>query len=521
MKQLAPVIFSLFVFSSCKTMPPVVSPIPPQPFRIKTLREFRTNQILGESQARDEQSFPPSQLGYILIDPQTKEVLEKYQDQVSFIPASTTKIPTTFAALRILGPRHRFKTYLAYRGKIQNDTLIGDLYIKGTGDPVFYISHLTQFAESLRRMGIRKITGNLFYDESHFAPQATIEEGREPWASFNSGMSALSLDFNQFKVHWKSGSDPSVSYVYTIPEFSFLRLALGDHPNGSETSWNYRKNEENEEWFLSPDTSPTGQARLPLKNPALATASVLVSLCQIRGISFSSPQVSPRAGNLPQDAKVILVHESPPLIELVESTLEYSNNLMAELILMETARYRQFQKKSKGMKHPITLPQASKEIEAWIQKVILREKHSSFRMINGSGLTSQNRISPAQLAEILWSADQTRLNSRPYETLLNVTGKKGNLENRLRDPDLALRILGKTGSLYFTRSLAGYLYTSRGRKLIFATFATDWERRRKIDERKDAIPVSLPVTLIDQAKQWGQKAQRVQDELIQSWVRNY
>lgn len=51
------------------------------------------------------------------------------------VPASNVKVITCGAALRTLGTDYRFKTEIAYSGRIADGILHGDLYIIGGGDP--------------------------------------------------------------------------------------------------------------------------------------------------------------------------------------------------------------------------------------------------------------------------------------------------------------------------------------------------------------------------------------------------
>ena len=49
--------------------------------------------------------------------------------------ASTLKLVSTATVLSVLGGDYTYKTYLEYDGQIDRDTLRGDLYLRGTGDP--------------------------------------------------------------------------------------------------------------------------------------------------------------------------------------------------------------------------------------------------------------------------------------------------------------------------------------------------------------------------------------------------
>lgn len=76
-------------------------------------------------------------------------------------PASVSKIPTTLALLRMLGPEHRFTTTFAGTGPIQDGTLEGDLLVTSDGDPYFVDENALLVAERLNQLGIRRVAGGL------------------------------------------------------------------------------------------------------------------------------------------------------------------------------------------------------------------------------------------------------------------------------------------------------------------------------------------------------------------------
>jgi D-alanyl-D-alanine carboxypeptidase/D-alanyl-D-alanine-endopeptidase (penicillin-binding protein 4) len=65
----------------------------------------------------------------------TGDILYAVEPDEPLAPASNLKLLTTAAALRILGPNYRFRTYLLTDGRIANGVLEGDLVLYGTGDP--------------------------------------------------------------------------------------------------------------------------------------------------------------------------------------------------------------------------------------------------------------------------------------------------------------------------------------------------------------------------------------------------
>ena len=71
-----------------------------------------------------------SEVGITVFDLTTGESLFRYQDEKLYRPASTEKIITSVTALAKLGTEYTMDTRLQYTGKIENDTLKGNLYLK-------------------------------------------------------------------------------------------------------------------------------------------------------------------------------------------------------------------------------------------------------------------------------------------------------------------------------------------------------------------------------------------------------
>src|SRR5216110_854421 len=70
-----------------------------------------------------------------VIDGKTGDVVFDKNSQIGLADASTQKIITATTAFELLGKDYRYKTELGYSGRIENETLKGNLYIVGDGDP--------------------------------------------------------------------------------------------------------------------------------------------------------------------------------------------------------------------------------------------------------------------------------------------------------------------------------------------------------------------------------------------------
>ena len=76
-------------------------------------------------------------------------------------PASVSKVPTTLALLRKLGPEHRFVTTFATSGRVVDGALLGDLLVYGGADPSLVDEDALLVADRLLELGINQVAGNL------------------------------------------------------------------------------------------------------------------------------------------------------------------------------------------------------------------------------------------------------------------------------------------------------------------------------------------------------------------------
>ena len=108
--------------------------------------------------------FETSQVGLMVYDLTTDSAIYCYNHRHRMRPASTMKLVTAVTALDKLGGSYQFKTSLLYTGKIENNTLRGDVYCVGGFDPRFNNDDMRAFVESLHKMGVDTIRGRLVAD---------------------------------------------------------------------------------------------------------------------------------------------------------------------------------------------------------------------------------------------------------------------------------------------------------------------------------------------------------------------
>jgi D-alanyl-D-alanine carboxypeptidase/D-alanyl-D-alanine-endopeptidase (penicillin-binding protein 4) len=483
---------SIVGFFGCQTSRPRVQTLVAPPTPAATPFEA----LLRDQQLRADQ------VGYLVYDLSQKKAVASQNASAFFIPASVTKILTTLAALEVLGPNYRFTTSISYRGKLRDGKLEGDLYLKGTGDPLLTAAELMNLAQVLSMKGIREVQGGFYYDDRFFPHDEWIDPLQGGDAAYNSSVSALSTDFNRVNLRW-STPDPGRLEAYTVPSLPWIRPALAAADTPPDSRPVYRRSDNAEEWVFSRDGLRDGHQEIPVKDAARFTADLLAHFAEMAGTKLPPPQ----PGTQPAGTRVLASHESLPLLELVEKGLEFSNNLMAELFVLATAR--------KLTGRPLSMTDSAAVVNKWWASRLPAVRWQG-SMENGSGLSSQTRLSPELLAAVLRWADTRSYAGRSYLSLLPVSGWRGTLKERLTDPSMALRVWAKTGTIGYASGLAGYFFSRSNHKYAFAIFVLDAEKRRLVDEgRRNG---HLAADWENASDAWVSRARAVQDALLSDWV---
>ena len=137
--------------------------------------------------------FTTASIGIKVVSVDSGEVIYSKNANKLHHPASTTKLFTAAAALVKLGQDCQFETTL-YTDKVTDGKVVGNIYLKGSADPVLQSNDIINLADSIVQSGITSIEGNLVVDESYFD---TVREGPGwMWDDRPLQISALSIREN-------------------------------------------------------------------------------------------------------------------------------------------------------------------------------------------------------------------------------------------------------------------------------------------------------------------------------------
>ncbi|MHB8916311.1 MAG: D-alanyl-D-alanine carboxypeptidase/D-alanyl-D-alanine-endopeptidase, partial [Thiobacillus sp.] len=159
--------------------------------------------------AMREAGIPQTDVAVIVQPVDSRLPVLSHRATQAMNPASVMKILTSVVALEELGPAFVWKTDVWTGGAIRNRTLIGDLIIKGYGDPTLTLERMWLLQREIKARGIDAIQGNLILDTQYFAlPEldAGTLDG-EPLAVYNALPSPLLVNYSSTTFKLKPVTD--------------------------------------------------------------------------------------------------------------------------------------------------------------------------------------------------------------------------------------------------------------------------------------------------------------------------
>ncbi|MBO5699007.1 MAG: D-alanyl-D-alanine carboxypeptidase/D-alanyl-D-alanine-endopeptidase [Bacteroidaceae bacterium] len=107
-----------------------------------------------------------SQMAMMVYDLTADSMLFSHNELQLMRPASCQKVITSISALHYLGKDYQFYTSFYTQGEVTNNTLKGNLIVRGGFDPLFNYADMKSVIQALRGKGIENIQGNILLDVS-------------------------------------------------------------------------------------------------------------------------------------------------------------------------------------------------------------------------------------------------------------------------------------------------------------------------------------------------------------------
>ncbi len=388
-----------------------------------------------------------------------------------YTPASNLKLFTAAAALHYLGPDHRFVTTLASDALLAGDTLRGDLYLVGRGDPDLVTGDLAALADSLVGRGVRVVSGGIIPVADYFAGPAwgsgwMWDDGPYWYWPYSS---ALTLNDNTVTVQVEPGAtvgEPVRVAVGPPTRFVQVRVTARTGPPAGESTlvverhWAPRENVIDVRGALPLGSEPVIEVRT-VEDPALYASVVLTELLVERGVVVlgASGTTATRSGSPNPDAlHAIARHVSDSLAVSIRNFLKISDNLTGEQLV-------------KVIGAEVAGPPGDYRTGLAAERRFLASEvgidTTAMVLADGSGVSRYNLVTARQIVDLLvYMAGREDL-APSFLSALPIAGVDGTLEERMRGTAAERAVRAKTGSLAGVSALSGYVASAGGERLAF------------------------------------------------------
>jgi D-alanyl-D-alanine carboxypeptidase/D-alanyl-D-alanine-endopeptidase (penicillin-binding protein 4) len=436
----------------------------------------------------------------VVRDAQTGETLYDRLGDHRFTPASNTKFLTSTAAMSILGPDYRFTTDVLTTGKTVGSTLLGNLYLRGNGDPTALASDYDTLAAALKAQGVKTVVGDLVGDDTYFDDErlGTAWAADDEGAYYSQEASALTLapdtdyDNGNVVVVAGPGASEGAKPVYTVTPASAAKYVTivnngATIENGGDDTLGISRQHGTNNIVISgtvPADGGTTTEWIAVQDPTGYATTVFREALAAQGITLIGKT---RWGTVtPDSARVLAAHQSMTLSELMVPFLKLSNNGHAEAL-------------TKAMGHKVSGEGSWSAGLAAVRAYTSAHgmNLSTYRQSDGSGLSRFDIIPPDQLTNLLIAVRSEPWFDAWYNAL-PIAGNAdrftgGTLRSRMRNTPAANNVHGKTGSLTGVSALSGYVTSADGRKLVFSVIENNYlasaaSVRTQIE---DAVAVAL------------------------------
>lgn len=431
----------------------------------------------------------------VVADAATGERLYRRDAGDRLMPASNTKLPTSVAAMALLGPGHRWTTDVLTSGRRHGSTLVGDLHLRGSGDPTTLAADYDRLAADVAATGIRRITGRLVADDTAFD---SVRLGRS-WAAddesayYSAPISALTLapdtDYDSGTVvvevtpGARPGDRPSVRLT---PPNSHVRLDVGATTLAKDAPADLAvERRHGTETITVGGGIPAGAATvkewIAVHDPTAYATSVFADALRAHGVRVPDGPRPVRAA--PPGARVVAAHRSMPLTELMHPFMKLSNNMHAEALTKTIGRTV-----SGAGTWDAGLAAVRTDLEG--RGVDTR----GLRQADGSGLSRMNLFPAEALTTLLLSARGEPWYAEWYDSLPVACAPDravgGTLRSRMCSTPAALNARAKTGSLTGASALSGYVTDAAGRELVYSVVLNNY-LASSVKSVEDAVVVTL------------------------------
>jgi serine-type D-Ala-D-Ala carboxypeptidase/endopeptidase (penicillin-binding protein 4) len=406
-----------------------------------------------------------------VVDRATGKTVFSQNGSIGLAPASSQKVITAAAAFELLGTDFRYATNFGYTGPVLSGVLQGKFIVEGCGDPTLGSERFrstrpeaiaVSLKQALKDVHIQEVTGNIAgvapAYENTAIPNGWIWEDIGNY--YGAGHAGLNWHENQYDLWLKPGKktgDP-VSVLSTFPVLNgqeFDNELTSGKPGSGDNAFIYFK---------------PGKANLSVRGTVpCCTDSFRISgavtdpgefaLQQLKGligIKGKLEQITPVAIMDKSGYRKIYTHYSPRLDSIIYWFLQKSVNLYGEALVHTIAQ--------KGTGKANYDSGVSIIQDFWSAKGIDKK---ALNIIDGSGLSPQNRVTAKALTDVLLYAGGRPWYPAFYHALPLYNGIKM-----------------KSGTIGGAKTYTGYIKSKSGKEYAFAIMVNNYSGSSSMINKK-------------------------------------
>ena len=385
----------------------------------------------------NDSSLKTAHVGISIYEPAANKYWFNYQGEHYFTPASNTKIPTCYAAMRYLGDS------LEGALKMETDTAI---FILPTGDPtLLHPDFKNQPVISFLKNATKKIyITDLLWKDHPLGSGWSWDDYNDSYMAERSPMPVYG---NIIKwTQENNGIDPSV--VYSTPEVNWQV----DFDTAQSSNFFVQRSVAENHYTITEGKEKLKEQEVPFVTNGISAALELLPDTIHKTISLATGY---QRLFLDRPVRETTIH-SQPTDSVLKPMMHRSDNFFAEQVLLMVA-------------HKFNISMSDERVIDTLLKTIFKDLPQKPGWVDGSGLSRYNLFSPKDLVFIL----NKMKNDFGMERIKNLfpSGNEGTLANYYVSESGF--IFAKTGTLSGVIALSGFLYTKKNKLLIFSVLVNN------------------------------------------------
>jgi len=377
-------------------------------------------------------------VGISIFEPATNKFWYNYQGDHYFVPASNTKIPTCYAAMKYLGD--------SLIGIIKGET-DSAIFFLPTGDPTLLHPDFKRHPV----INFLQKTNKKIYTTDIYWKEEPLGSGWA-WNDYNDDYMAERSPLPVYGniVKWTMQSENDGPIVYSTPEVNWK---VNFDTARAKNFFVQRALNENV-YEITQGTESLKEQFVPFVTNGIRSALDLLADTIHRSINLASQNIFQKVWT--RGTFQITAMHSQPTDSMLKPMMHRSDNFFAEQsLLMVSDRF-------------LGVMNDEKIIDTLL-KTDFKDLPQKPRWADGSGLSRYNLFSPKDFVFIL----NKMKNEFGLDRIRNIlpTGNEGTLNNYYKAE--TGRMFAKTGSLSGVIALSGFLYTRKNKLVIFSVLVNN------------------------------------------------